>query len=109
MIVNPVRYAKSGTKTVDVTITLTSASYIELYCTQNGKFLNYYHSSSNEASEFTVTVDAGSCFVVRIGESYIDFFHVNKLQNNGCVQSERQIPYRRPKSSRRLTPKEVAA
>ena len=36
-------------------------------------------------------------------------FHVNKLQNNGCVQSERQIPYRRPKSSRRLTPKEVAA
>ncbi len=73
MIFNPVRYGSGGTKTVEVTITLTAASYIELYCTQNGKFLNYYHGSSNEASEFTVTVDAGSCFVVRIGESYIDF------------------------------------
>ena len=73
MIFNPVRYGSGGTKTVEVTITLTAASYIELYCTQNGKFLNYYHGSSNEASEFTATVDAGSCFLVYIGQSRVDF------------------------------------
>lgn len=63
----------SAPKQVEVTITLSKASYIEVYCTKNGKYTNVYNGISDESQQHTFTVDAGSCFVVYVGESGIKF------------------------------------